>query len=115
MLLFIAGFLRGGWSSGFIRRLVGLVFLVVSFVAGAYLRAPAGALVNAFLPKIPAQYADMVGYTVAFSALLLVFNLFSGLILSRIAKTGHGPPDGPAPRARARWHRGGPDHLGRPS
>jgi uncharacterized membrane protein required for colicin V production len=88
LLLFIAGFLRGGWSSGFIRRLVGLIFLLVSFVAGAYLRGPAGALVNTFLPKIPPQYAEMVGYTVAFSALLIVFNLFSGLVLSRIAKTG---------------------------
>jgi uncharacterized membrane protein required for colicin V production len=88
LLLFIAGFLRGGWSSGFIRRLVGLIFLLVSFVAGAYLRGPAGTLVNTFLPKIPPQYAEMVGYTVAFSALLIVFNLFSGLVLSRIAKTG---------------------------
>ena len=79
LLLFIAGFLRGGWSSGFIRRLVGLIFLLVSFVAGAYLRGPAGALVNTFLPKIPPQYAEMVGYAVAFSALL---------VLSRIAKTG---------------------------
>jgi uncharacterized membrane protein required for colicin V production len=88
LLLFIAGFLRGGWSSGFIRRLVGLIFLLVSFVAGAYLRGPAGALVTTFLPKIPPQYAEMVGYAVAFSALLIVFNLFSGLVLSRIAKTG---------------------------
>ena len=88
LLLFIAGFLRGGWSSGFIRRLVGLIFLLVSFVAGAYLRGPAGALVTTFLPKIPSQYAEMVGYTVAFSALLIVFNLFSGLVLKRIAKTG---------------------------
>jgi uncharacterized membrane protein required for colicin V production len=88
LLLFFAGFLRGGWSSGFIRRLVGLIFLLVSFVAGAYLRGPAGALVTAFLPKIPSQYAEMVGYTVAFSALLIGFNLLSGLVLSRIAKTG---------------------------
>ncbi len=88
LLLFIAGFLRAGWSSGFIRRLFGLVFLLISFVAGAYLRGPAGALVTTFLPKIPAQYAEMVGYTVAFSALLIGFNLFSGLILSRLAKTG---------------------------
>jgi len=88
MLLFIAGFLRGGWTSGFIRRLVGLGFLVVSFIAGAYLRAPAGALVNAFLPKIPPQYADMVGYGVAFAALLIVLNLASGLILKHVATTG---------------------------
>jgi uncharacterized membrane protein required for colicin V production len=88
LLLFIAGFLRGGWSSGFVRRLFGLLFLVVSFVGGAYLRGPAGALVHTFLPKIPEQYAEMVGYSVAFSALLIGFNLFSGVILSRVAKTG---------------------------
>jgi uncharacterized membrane protein required for colicin V production len=88
LLLFIAGFLRGGRSSGFIRRLVGLIFLLVSFVAGAYLRDPAGALVTTFLPKIPPAYAEMVGYSVAFGALLIGFNVFSGLILSRIAKTG---------------------------
>jgi uncharacterized membrane protein required for colicin V production len=88
LLLIIAGFLRGGWSSGFIRRLFGLIFLLISFVAGAYLRAPAGAFVHTFLPKIPSQYADMVGYAVAFSALLIGFNVVSGLILSRVPKTG---------------------------
>lgn len=88
MLLFIAAFVRGGWSSGFIRRLFGLAFLGVSFVAGAYLRAPAGALVHTFLPKIPEQYSQMVGYLVAFSGLLIVLNVFSGVILSKVAKTG---------------------------
>ncbi|HEX2626699.1 MAG TPA: CvpA family protein [Candidatus Limnocylindrales bacterium] len=88
MLGFIAGFLRGGWSSGFVRRLFGLVFLAISFVAGAFLRTPAGALVHTFLPKIPEQYAEMVGYSVAFSALLIIFNLFSSKILSRVATGG---------------------------
>ena len=88
LLGFIAGFLRGGWSSGFVRRLFGLLFLVVSFVAGAYLRGPAGGLVHALLPKVPEQYAGMIGYSVAFSALLLVFNLFSSRILSKVATTG---------------------------
>jgi uncharacterized membrane protein required for colicin V production len=88
MLGFIAGFLRGGWSSGFVRRLFGLLFLVVSFVAGAYLRGPAGALVHTFLPKVPEQYAETIGYSVVFSALLLVFNLFSSKILSRVATGG---------------------------
>ena len=88
MLLFIASFVRGGWSSGFIRRLFGLAFLGVSFVAGAYLRGPAGTLVHTFLPKIPDQYAEMVGYSVAFSGLLIILNIFSGVILSKVAKTG---------------------------
>ena len=88
LLGFIAGFLRGGWSSGFVRRLAGLVFLAISFVGGAYLRAPAGALVSSIFPDIPDQYADMVGYSVAFSGMLLVFNIFSSAILSRIATKG---------------------------
>jgi uncharacterized membrane protein required for colicin V production len=88
MLGFIAATVFGGFRSGFVRRLAGLIFLVVSFVAGAYLRAPAGALVNAVFPKIPEAYADMVGYSVAFGALLIAFNLFSSKILSRVATGG---------------------------
>ncbi len=88
MLGFIAVTVFGGFRSGFVRRVAGLIFLLISFVAGAYLRAPAGALVNAVLPKIPEAYADMIGYSVAFSALLVVFNLFSSKILSRVATGG---------------------------
>jgi uncharacterized membrane protein required for colicin V production len=71
-----------------VRRLAGLIFLAVAFVAGAYLRAPAGGLVNAIFPQIPEQYAETVGYSVAFSALLIAFNVFSGVILSRVVATG---------------------------
>lgn len=88
LLGFIAASVFGGFRSGFVRRLAGLVFLGISFVAGAYLRTPAGALVHSFFPKIPEQYAEMVGYSVAFSALLIVFNLFSSRILSRVATGG---------------------------
>ncbi len=88
MLGFIGATVLGGWRSGFLRRLAGLIFLVISFVAGAYLRGPAGALVHAFMPQVPEQYAEMVGYSVAFSVLLLVFNLFSSAILSRVATGG---------------------------
>lgn len=88
MLGFIAATVAGGWRSGFIRRLAGLAFLGISFVAGAYLREPAGALVHGVFPKIPEQYAEMVGYSVAFSALLIVFNLFSSQILKRVATGG---------------------------
>jgi uncharacterized membrane protein required for colicin V production len=88
MLGFIAATVFGGFRSGFVRRLAGLAFLGISFVAGAYLRAPAGALVHGFFPKIPEQYAEMVGYSVTFSVLLVVFNLFSSKILSRVATGG---------------------------
>lgn len=88
LLGFIGASVFGGFRSGFIRRLAGLAFLAISFVAGAYLRAPVGALVTQFFPQIPAQYAEMVGYSVAFSALLIVFNLLSSKILSRLATGG---------------------------
>ena len=34
------------------------------------------------------QYAEMVGYSITFSALLIAFNLFSRVILSRVAVQG---------------------------
>jgi uncharacterized membrane protein required for colicin V production len=88
LLGFIAASVFGGFRSGFVRRVAGLIFLVVAFVAGAYLRGPVGALLTQFFPQIPAQYAEMVGYAVSFSVLLIVFNLFSSKILSRVATGG---------------------------
>ena len=83
-----AGLARAGWSSGFVRRLAGLLFIVLSFVLSAYLRPIAGGMITAFFPKVPDQYAEMVGYSITFSALVIVFNLFSRAILSRVAVQG---------------------------
>ena len=88
LLGFIAGFVRGGWSTGFLRRLVGLGYMAVSFVVGAYLREPLGALVIRVLPQVPSQYADMVGYSVAFGALVAALNLLTGPVLKRTAVSG---------------------------
>lgn len=88
MLLFIAGLVTAGWRSGFIRRLVGLAFIAVSFLAGAYLRAPAGAIVNTFLPKIPSDYAEMVGYSAAFAVLMVALNLVARPIVARVPQHG---------------------------
>jgi uncharacterized membrane protein required for colicin V production len=88
MLLFIVGFGRAGWSSGLIRRVVGLILLAISFVAGAYLRFPAGALVNQLLPHIPKVYANMLGYTIASTLILLVFNLLARPLMKRVPQTG---------------------------
>lgn len=88
LLLFIAGLAFAGWRSGFLRRLVGLGFLAVSFAAGAYLRAPAGAIVHDVLPKIPQAYAEMVGYAVAFPILLVGLNLLAKPLLSRAPQHG---------------------------
>ena len=83
-----AGFARAGWSSGFVRRLFGLLFIVVGFVVSAYVRTPVGALVHQFLPKVPAEYADAIGYSVAFGAITIGLNLVSGIFLSRVPKHG---------------------------
>ena len=88
MLGIVALFVRGGWSSGFVKRLAGFLFLIVSFVAGSYLRQPLGGLVNAFLPKIPEEYAGIVGYTIAFSALDLGLNFVTSKLLARVATGG---------------------------
>jgi uncharacterized membrane protein required for colicin V production len=88
LLMFIAGTAFAGWRSGFVRRLIGLAFLLVSFLAGAYLRVPAGAVVNSVLPKIPQPYAEMVGYSVAFTVLLVGLNLVAKPILARVPSHG---------------------------
>ena len=88
LLLFIGGMALAGWRSGFLRRLIGLGFLVVSFLAGAYLRVPAGAVVHPVLPKIPEAYAEMVGYSVAFAVLLVGLNLIAKPILARAPQHG---------------------------
>lgn len=88
LLGFIGGMAVAGWRSGFLRRLIGLAFIVVSFLASAYLRTPAGAIVHDVLPKIPQPYAEMVGYAVAFPVLLVVLNLFAKPILARVPQHG---------------------------
>lgn len=88
MLLFILGFVRAGWSSGLIRRAVGLIFLAASFVVGAYLRFPVGALVNTVLPHIPKLYAAMIGYSIASTVILLGLNLAARPLMNRVPKTG---------------------------
>jgi len=88
LLGFFGALILGGWSTGFVRRLAGLLFMAAAFVLGAWLRAPVGAIVVSFFPAIPETYADMIGYSVAFSALVLVLNLVSGAVLSRVAVKG---------------------------
>jgi uncharacterized membrane protein required for colicin V production len=88
LLGLFAGFVRGGWSTGFVRRLFGLLFMAGSFVLGAYFRTPIGAIVGGIFPEMPIQYAEMVGYSVAFTVLVTGFNLFSGPILARLPIKG---------------------------
>ncbi len=88
LLGFIAGFVRGGWSTGFLRRLVGLGYLALSFVVGAYLRQPVGALVEKIFPQVPHQYAEMVGYSISFTVLVAALNLLTGPFLKKVPVSG---------------------------
>ena len=88
LLGLFAAFIGGGWASGFVRRLAGLIYLALSFVLGAYLRTPLGAIVSGIFPDIPKPYAEMVGYTAAFTVLVFAFNIFSSKVLSRTAVQG---------------------------
>lgn len=88
LLLFIGGYVKGGWSTGFVRRLAGLGFMVLAFVLGAYLRQPVGNLIAAFIPQIAPEYAEMVGYSIAFTVILVGGNIVTGPVLSRVAVNG---------------------------
>lgn len=88
LLLFIGGYVKGGWSTGFVRRLAGLGFMVLAFVLGAYLRQPVGNLIAGIFPQLPPDYAEMVGYSIAFTVILIGGNIVTGPVLSRVAVNG---------------------------
>jgi len=85
---FIAGWIFGGWRTGFLKRLIGIGFMVISFVVSAYLRYPIGAIATTFFKSIPASYANLVGYTIAFPVILAGLHLASGVLLRRVSMTG---------------------------
>jgi len=88
MLGAITGSLLTGFRSGLIRRLAGMVFLGIAFVVGAQVSGLVGSVVQGFFPQVPKQYASSMGYSVAFTGLLIGLNLLSGPILSRVAIRG---------------------------
>jgi uncharacterized membrane protein required for colicin V production len=85
---FIGGLIYGGWRTGFLKRVIGIGFMVISFVAGAYLRYPVGALASTFFKDIPADYANLVGYTIAFPAVLAVLHIGSSVLLKDVGVKG---------------------------
>ena len=84
----IAGAAYGGWRTGLLRRLVGLGLLVLAFVLGAYLRGPMGQLATGFFKNIPADYAELVGYSIAFALILAVGNVIAHFALKGRAMSG---------------------------
>lgn len=85
---FIAGFVFGGWRLGFLRGLIGLGFMVAAFVIGAYFRYPVGAIASRFFKGIPPDYANLVGYAIAFPVVLAALHLVGALFLGRVRVGG---------------------------
>lgn len=88
LVAFIGGLIAAGWRTGFLRRLIGLGFLAFSLVAGAYVRGPFGSAVAPFIKGVPPSYIDMVGYVIAFPALLVVLHVVTYRLTRNVAMTG---------------------------
>jgi uncharacterized membrane protein required for colicin V production len=85
---FIGASIYGGFRAGFIRSLLGLLFMAISFVVGAYLRYPVGAAFSAFSKDVPPGYSDLVGYVIVFPVVLAGLHIASGLLLRKVAVKG---------------------------
>jgi uncharacterized membrane protein required for colicin V production len=85
---FIGGFIYGGWRSGFVRRLIGIAFMAISFVLAGYFRYAVAPIAKTLFPNIPPDYADLVGYTIAFPAILVVLHVASAFVLRHVAVKG---------------------------
>jgi uncharacterized membrane protein required for colicin V production len=88
MVTFIAGMMFAGWRSGFVRRALGIVFIVVSILLGAYLRYPVGAIAQSLFPSIPGDYANLVGYAIAFPLILGGLHVVSSALVRHTAVEG---------------------------
>ena len=85
---FIAGWIFGGWRTGLLRRLIGIGFMIISFVVSAYLRYPIGAIALTFFKNIPTSYANLVGYAIAFPVILAGLHIASAFLLRKVSMTG---------------------------
>lgn len=88
LVTFVGTLIFGGWRAGFLKSLAGLIFTILSFVLGAYIRYPVGAVASTFFKSIPANYANLVGYAIAFPALLAGLHVASRVTLGRIRIQG---------------------------
>ena len=81
---FIAAFIFAGFRSGFIWRLLGIVYIVIAAVAGAYFRYAVGAIASQFFPTIPSDYANLVGFAIAFPAILVGLHILEAAFLRKV-------------------------------
>jgi uncharacterized membrane protein required for colicin V production len=88
LLGFIAGFIYGGFRSGFLKRLFGIVFAVISLLVTAYFRYPVAAIASSLFKSIPAEYAQLVASIIVFPAILAILHLVSRKAIERINVQG---------------------------
>ena len=88
LLSFFGGYVFGGWRTGFIRRLASLGFLAISFIAAAYLREPVAGVIEALFPDMRPEYPGFIAFGVTFAVLLVLLNIASKPVLSRVAVGG---------------------------
>ncbi len=88
LLGFIAGFIYGGFRSGFLKRLFGIAFAIIALIVTAYLRYPVAAIASTFFKDIPADYAQLVGAIIVFPATLATLHILSRKTIERIHVQG---------------------------
>ena len=85
---FICAFIVGGWVTGFLRRVIGLLFIAISFLLGVYLRGPFGGLIHATVKDLPATYVELWATLLIFPVALVVLHLVAGRLLKDVAVKG---------------------------
>jgi len=85
---FVAAWIFGGLRQGFLRSILGLLFLAIALVVGAYLRYAVGAIATTFVKGVPEAYANLVGYAIAFPLILAGLHVMSGLLIGKVAVRG---------------------------
>jgi uncharacterized membrane protein required for colicin V production len=88
LLGFIGGFIFGGYRSGFLKRLFGILFALVSLLLTAYLRIPVAAIAAGLFPDIPTSYVDLVTSIVIFPIVLTILHAISRKTIERINPQG---------------------------
>ena len=88
LLGIIAGFIFGGFRTGFLKRLFGILFAVVSLLLTAYLRIPVGAIASNLFPDVPTAYVDLITSIILFPAALGVLHVVSRSAIERIHVQG---------------------------
>jgi uncharacterized membrane protein required for colicin V production len=85
---FIGALAFGGLRTGFVKSVVGLLFVAIAFLASAYLRYPVGWIAMRVAPDIPPDYANLIGSTIAFPVILGGLHLASRKVLDRLRIEG---------------------------